>query len=83
MIVVFLLFFIMPPLNTDKRKEQIRLACLVEQKGFEMPLYSLYECTNRKCIISPSDSLQYSEYICSSKKCNIQGLFESDWESLF
>ncbi|KAM0123300.1 hypothetical protein ACHAP3_011241 [Botrytis cinerea] len=72
----------MPPLNTDKRKEQIRLARLVEQKGFEMPSCSLCERTGRKCIVSPSDSSRCSECIRSSKKCDVQGPSESDWESL-
>ncbi|APA14509.1 hypothetical protein SS1G_06438 [Sclerotinia sclerotiorum 1980 UF-70] len=71
-------------MTTDlrKRKEQLRLARLVEGRGFEMPSYSLCDRQERKCIVSSTDSSRCAECIRQGKKCDVRGPSESDWDSL-
>ncbi|KAJ8063461.1 hypothetical protein OCU04_007337 [Sclerotinia nivalis] len=47
-----------------------------------MPLCSLYERQERKCIVSASDSARCTECIRQGKKCDVRSPSESDWDSL-
>jgi len=68
--------------NFHKRKERLRLARLVESRGFEMSSCSLCERQGRKCIVSSSDSSRCAECIRQGRKCDVRGPVESDWDSL-
>jgi hypothetical protein len=67
-----------------KRKEQLRLARLIESSTYSSEMNPCSPCArqNRQCIVNTQESSRCAECVRQGRRYDVKGPSESDWESL-